>query len=543
MSGEPSTSTSSSRLISFFEHKKTRLAALMLSIVSLVLLSFGFGLLTRELTIEKQTVIVQSALSDSSTVEGTNKEPEPVEDASSVGNLDSLSVDLLAEIINILSSDFVDADFIDAELLRDAAIEGILASLNDPHTDYVTQDEVELGNLDLGFYEGIVATVGGNDAGVIQIGVPFRDSPAERAGIRAGDLIIEVDGVPTDGWSIAKAVSAIRGESGTEVVLTVVHTDGTDPRTEKIVVIRGGIQVPSVSRVPLYEVFRDSSGVNLVDRDQNIVSDIAYIHIQQFTPTTLNEIFEVLGDLEVQNGYVGLIVDVRLNPGGYVTSTLEVTDQFLDSGTILIERRKGQRDQIYSATQGGEYTGIPIVILQDNLSASGAEVFSSALVDNGRAIIIGERSYGKGTINQTRKLTACENPQGCGALYLSVGRWLRASSEEIEGVGVEPDIEVPLTLGIYEKYGDVQLLAAIDFLRGMPIVATPLGPTTIGSIVALNEADLVLTETQIFLVLNGKIIEIPFEIIDVESIVIDGNLVEIDGNYYESREGILVPIN
>ena len=120
---------------------------------------------------------------------------------------------------------------------------------------------------------------------------------------------------------------------------------------------------------------------------------------------------------------------------------------------------------------------------------------------------------------------------------------MRASSEEIEGVGVEPDIEVPLTLGIYEKYGDVQLLAAIDFLRGMPIVATPLGPTTIGSIVALNEADLVLTETQIFLVLNGKIIEIPFEIIDVESIVIDGNLVEIDGNYYESREGILVPIN
>ncbi len=543
MSGVPSTSMSNSRLLSFFEHKKTRLVAITLSIVSLVLLSFGFGLLTRELTIEKQNVIVQGDLRESITVEGVSKEPETVEDANSFENLDSLNVDLLAEIINILSSDFVDADFIDAELLRDAAIEGILAALNDPHTEYVTQDEVELGNLDIGFYEGIGATVGGNEGGVIQIGVPFRDSPAERAGVRAGDLIIEVDGASTEGWSVAKAVSAIRGESGTEVVLTVVHTDGTEPRTEKIIVVRGGIQVPSVSRVPLFEVFKGSSGVNLVDRDQNLVSDIAYIHIQQFTPTTLNEIFEVLGDLEAQKDYVGLIVDVRLNPGGYVTSTLEVTDQFLDSGTILIERRKGERDQIYSATQGGEYTGIPIVILQDSSSASGAEVFSSALVDNGRAIIIGERSYGKGTINQTRKLTACGNPQGCGALYLSVGRWLRASSEEIEGIGIQPDIEVPLTLGIYEKYGDVQLLAAIDFLRGMPIVETPLGPTTIGSIVALNEADLVITETQVFLVLNGKIIEVPFEIFDVTSIVIDGNLVEIDGNYYESREGILVPLN
>ena len=125
MSGEPGTSTSSSRLISFFEHKKTRLAALILSIVSFVLLSFGFGLLTRELTIEKQNVVVQSGLRESSTVEGKSKEPEPTEDASSVGNLDSLSVDLLAEIINILSSDFVDAEFIDAELLRDAAIEGL----------------------------------------------------------------------------------------------------------------------------------------------------------------------------------------------------------------------------------------------------------------------------------------------------------------------------------------------------------------------------------------------------------------------------------
>ena len=543
MSGVPSTSTSNSRLLSFFEHKKTRLVAITLSIVSLVLLSFGFGLLTRELTIEKQNVIVQGDLRESTTVEGVSKEPETVEDANSFENLDSLNVDLLAEIINILSSDFVDADFIDAELLRDAAIEGILAALNDPHTDYVTQDEVELGNLDIGFYEGIGATVGGNEGGVIQIGVPFRDSPAERAGVRAGDLIIEVDGASTEGWSVAKAVSAIRGESGTEVVLTVVHTDGTEPRTEKIIVVRGGIQVPSVSRVPLFEVFKGSSGVNLVDRDQNLVSDIAYIHIQQFTPTTLNEIFEVLGDLEAQKNYVGLIVDVRLNPGGYVTSTLEVTDQFLDSGTILIERRKGERDQIYSATQGGEYTGIPIVILQDSSSASGAEVFSSALVDNGRAIIIGERSYGKGTINQTRKLTACGNPQGCGALYLSVGRWLRASSEEIEGIGIQPDIEVPLTPGIYEKYGEVQLLAAIDFLRGMPIVETPLGPTTISSIVTLNETDLVLTETQVFLVLNGKIIEVPFEIFDVTSIVIDGNLVEIDGNYYESREGILVPLN
>ncbi|SVC87638.1 uncharacterized protein METZ01_LOCUS340492, partial [marine metagenome] len=128
MSGVPSTNTPSSRLTSFFEHKKTRFLALTLSIVSLVLLAFGFGLLTRELTIEKQNVIVQGDLRESTTVEGASKETEIVKDANSYGSLDSLSVDLLAEIINILSSDFVDADFINAELLRDAAIEGILSS-------------------------------------------------------------------------------------------------------------------------------------------------------------------------------------------------------------------------------------------------------------------------------------------------------------------------------------------------------------------------------------------------------------------------------
>ena len=511
-----------SSLIHLFVHRRTHTAALAIGVVALILISFGLGLITNERPIEKQDIELQSSANN---------------------NLNSLSADLLAEIINIISSDFVDSDFINEKLLRDAAIEGILAALNDRHTSYVTQEEVELGNLDIGFYEGIGATVEENKNGVIQIGIPFRDSPAEHAGIRPGDLIIRVDGVSTEDWSVAKAVSAIRGESGTEVILTIVHTDGTDPRKEEISVIRDGIQVPSVSQIPLYEIFKNNSGAKLVDREQRDVSDIAYIHIQQFTTTTLNEISAVLDNLELQEKYIGLIVDVRSNPGGYVTSTLEVTDQFLNEGTILIERRPGQSDQIYSAMPGGKYTDIAIVIVQDELSASGAEVFASALADNHRATIVGTRSYGKGTINQTRKLTACDNPDGCGALYLSVGKWLTASKNEIEGIGVFPDIEVPLTVGIYEEYGDVQLLAAIDFLRGIPIVEISSGVTKVGSIVALNEGDLVLTETQVFLVVDGQLIEIPFQIVDPTSIVIEDGLIEVDGKYYESSNGILAPLN
>ncbi len=529
-----------SNLIHLFAHRRTRTAALALGVVALTLFSFGLGLITNEQPIEKQDIEIQEE-SNSNSEFGKTKDVE--DQASTNDSLNSLNAELLAEIINIISSDFVDSAFIDEKLLRDAAIAGILAALNDPHTSYITQEEVELGNLDIGFYEGIGATVGGNESGVIQIGIPFRDSPAEHAGIRPGDLIIEVDGMPTEGWSVAKAVSAIRGASGTEVILTVVHTDGTDPRKEEISVTRGGIQVPSVSPVPLYEIFKNSSGAKLVDREHTDVNDIAYIHIQQFTATTLNEISALLDNLELQTEYIGLIVDIRSNPGGYVTSTLEVTDQFLNEGTILIERRAGQSDQIYSAMPGGKYTDIAIVIVQDGLSASGAEVFASALVDNHRATIVGTRSYGKGTINQTRKLTSCDNPEGCGALYLSVGRWLRASKDEIEGIGVFPDIEVPLTVGIYEEYGDVQLLAAIDFLRGIPIVEISSGVTKVGSIVALNEGDLVLTETQVFLVVNGQLIEIPFQIIDPTSIVIEGGLVEVDGKYYESSTGVLTPLN
>jgi carboxyl-terminal processing protease len=343
-----------------------------------------------------------------------------------------------------------------------SAIDGIIASLNDPHTDYLTPAEVASGALDLGStYEGIGASVS-DRTGQVTIVAPFRDSPAETAGIQAGDIILAVDGVSTEGWSDQQAVQVIRGPRGTPVTLTVLHSDGVQ---EEVTVTRGDIDIQSVFTEPLLEVIPGESDDRLVDREGNEVLDIFYVYISQFHDQTLDELQTALA--EVENGdYIGLIVDVRLNPGGLLSATVNVADEFLDSGTILIEVDREKRQRPYNATAGGVATTIPIVILQDGGSASGSEVLAAALRDNARATVVGTRSFGKGTVNQLQELDNCGDPDGCGALYISVGRWLTPLGDLIEGIGVPVDVEVEMTGDDYIDNGDIQVFRAIEILRG-----------------------------------------------------------------------------
>jgi carboxyl-terminal processing protease len=173
----------------------------------------------------------------------------------------------------------------------------------------------------------------------------------------------------------------------------------------------------------------------------------------------------VLAGLD-EGDYRGLIIDVRLNPGGLLSTTIEAADEFLNEGTILIEEDREKRQRPWTASEGGAATEIPIVILQDGSSASGAEVLAAAIRDNGRGTIVGTRSFGKGTVNQLRELENCGDPEGCGALYISVGRWLTPFGEQIEGLGVSPDVEVEMTGDDYIENGDIQLFRAIEILRG-----------------------------------------------------------------------------
>ena len=445
--------------------------AFVLLAVAGLLLMFGLGYGVSDLTSDDEPQIVapaggaaEPAAAETDT-SGDASAPEEAQERSEL----AVGVSILEEIFEILQEEFVDKEILDERSLRDAAIRGAIDSLNDPYTEYLSPGDLALGIGGIeSTYEGIGATVT-DRSGAIQIVSPFRGSPAEAAGIRPGDIILAVDGESTAGWTDQQAVQRIRGPRGTDVVLTVQHTDlatgGAEPEIEDITITRGQILIHSVFTEPRLEVIPGETGPNLADREGNLVSDILYVNISQFHTETPNELRSALAEAE-SGQYIGLILDVRSNPGGYLRQTVEVTDEFLNEGAILSEIDADGNMQTFGASEGGVATSIPIVVLQDSASASGAEVLAAALVDNGRAVIVGTRSFGKGTVNQLHPLNKCGAPEGCGALYVTIGRWLRPNGQVIEGLGIEPNYELELLGDDYIDFGDLQIFAAIDLLRG-----------------------------------------------------------------------------
>jgi carboxyl-terminal processing protease len=426
-----------------FGEQAARTGVLVFLLLAIVTLAFGLGWGVQELLDD-----------DPST--------STVQNSGDNGDEDPIGSSILNEIYSILSTQYVDRDEIDPNLLRDAAISGAITALNDRETQYIPAADLSAGALDLGStYQGIGATVS-DASGEVRIIAPFRDSPAEQAGIKAGDAILEVDGEPTDGWTQQLAVERIRGPKGTEVTLTVRHADGS---TEELTVVRGEIDIESVFTEPNLDPIPGESGPVLVDREGNPVTDLCYVNISQFHDRTVNELRDKAGNLE-SSGCQGLILDVRSNGGGLLSATVNVADEFMDEGVIIIEEDGEKERETTEARSGGILTEIPIVILQDAGSASGAEVLAAALRDNGRAQIVGTRSFGKGTVNQLIELKDCGDPNGCGALYVSIGRWFTPEGEPIEGLGLTPDLEVPMTADDYVAQGDIQLFAAIEMLRG-----------------------------------------------------------------------------
>lgn len=409
-----------------------------------LLLAFGLGFGVRELTQDDKTVVQQGGA--------------PTQASSGGAGADTVVID---EIIGILKSQYVDRKELNESQLNTAAIDGLIASLNDRETSYISPADLKGGALSLNAtYQGIGASVS-DRTGEVTIVAPFRDSPAEKAGIKAGDAILEVDGEPTDGWNDQLAVEKIRGPKGTEVTLKVRHLDGT---TETIKVTRGEIDIESVFNEPNLEIIPGESGKKIVDRTGAEVSDLCYVAISQFHEKTLGELRTKAKDYE-SKGCKGLILDLRGNPGGGLQATIDVAEEFLNSGTIITEQDGDGKKQSTSARNGGILTKLPIAVLQDQGSASGSEVLAAALRDNGRATIIGTRSFGKGTVNRLYELKSCGEPN-CGALYVAIGRWLTPKGELIEGIGIEPDIEVKMTSEEYVDQGDLQIFRAIEVLRG-----------------------------------------------------------------------------
>jgi carboxyl-terminal processing protease len=352
---------------------------------------------------------------------------------------------ILNEIQGIIQQDFVNPSAVTPDSLQLGAIDGMIQSLNDPHSVYIPPDVLKNGvDLITGSFEGIGANVN-QDATTHEIVIisPFRDSPAEKAGIQPGDVILAVDGESTEGWSVATAVQKIRGAAGTPVTLTVRHTDRSQ---EDITITRATVAIPTVFVGDVH----DSTGA--------IVPDLAYLQIQQFTDQTVNDVRNALNQIN-QEGKKGLILDLRGNPGGGLDATVSIADMFIDDGTILTQVDRDGNKTVYDAHSGGEGLNLKIAILVDKNSASGSEVLSGALHDHGRAELIGTQTFGKGSVNHLRQLS------NGGAIYISIARWLTPNGTLIEGVGLTPDIKMDQTDADQPGKEGPQLFTAIDLLH------------------------------------------------------------------------------
>lgn len=391
-------------------------------------------------------------------------------DTADVGGEQDFST--LNDMLEILEDRYVDPDLIDRQTLYESAINGLLEPFADTGTFYVDPQTVATGVGPSGTFEGIGATVAEQD-GEIVIVAPIEDTPAERAGIRAGDVILAVDGESTEGWSQEKAVLKIRGQSGTTVVLLIRHPEGDEQTYE---IEREEIKVKSVTTQPPGGVLEDASGAE--------ITDIGYIYLREFTEPSKDEIQAALREV-VESGKRGLILDLRNNPGGLLRTTVEIADEFLEGDLVILsERGRDGEEEVYRSEDGGIATDIPLVILMNQFSASGSEVLAAALSDNGRAQLVGDKSFGKGTVNVSNDLA------DGGQLYVSVAKWLTPDGVQIDGVGIRPDVEIQLSDEDIDLRRDVQLWKAIDVLRGtnftpertpVTATATPAGtPTTPG---------------------------------------------------------------
>lgn len=326
--------------------------------------------------------------------------------------------------------------------LLESALRGMLSDL-DPHSSYInTSQWKDFRKTIEGRFGGIGISVGMDpELNRLQVMTPMVGTPAYAAGVMAGDVILDIDGKTTEGLDPERAVEVLQGRPGTEVKLTVLHE--TNGKTETLTMNRAIIEIPSVlgdSRKP------DDTWDFMIDKENKI----GYIRIAQFVQNTTDEVKAALTDL-TGAGMKGLILDLRDDPGGMLSSAVEVSDLFLEEGQIVSTKGRSVPPRSYEAEKVGTFTGFPIVVLVNQNSASASEIVSAALQDQNRAVVVGQRSFGKGSVQNIIDLD-----DGNSVLKLTVATYLRPSGKNIHRFknakdgdewGVKPNdgLEVKLT--------------------------------------------------------------------------------------------------
>lgn len=347
-------------------------------------------------------------------------------------------VKLLEGAIDTYYFDYKDEPITD-EKLQKGVLDGMIAALNDPYSEYYDAEELKKMQADNeGVYYGIGAYISIDEIGYPEISGVMEDTPAERAGIHAGDLIYLVDDESTYGLTLQEVVKRVKGEEGTTVHLTIVR-EGEDDYLE-FDVVRGKV-------------------ANITVKHSMLEDNIGYILIQEFDTVTIDQFREAYQDILSQNAK-GLIIDLRGNGGGLLNSVLEITRQFLPEGLIVYtENKNGQRNEY--GCDGANKIEIPLVVLINQYSASASEILAGAVKDHEIGKLVGITSYGKGIVQDTHTLSDGS------AIKLTERAYYTPNGNYIQGKGIEPDVEIEFDAGKYYDEGiDVQLNKAIEVVKG-----------------------------------------------------------------------------
>ncbi len=381
-----------------------------------------------------------AAFSDKTTV----NEQENTEAASEV------NMDLFWSVWNELDENYVDIDKLDAQQEVYGAVAGMVESLGDPYSVFMTPEETEQFQSSLdGELQGIGAELTVEEGQLIIVS-PLKDSPAEEAGLLPGDYIYMVEDPEAEGgWAATsemtlwEAIMKIRGEPGTDVTLRILR-EGNDEPIE-FTITRQQIDVPSVELT-----FEEREGQKL-----------AHLSIYQFGDDTYAEFEEAVREVQLADTD-GMVLDLRMNGGGYLDVSIEILSEFLDEeATGVIVKRRNEEDQLVKTTGNGKLSELPLVVLIDEGSASASEILAGALQDYARATLMGEQSFGKGSVQELTDLSDGSS------LRLTIAKWYTPKDRSINDTGITPDVSVSMEANQIDTENDVQLDAALDYLLNL----------------------------------------------------------------------------
>lgn len=364
--------------------------------------------------------------------------------------INDVDFSLFWDVWDEVEKKFIDKNKIDPKKMLYGAIKGMVASLEDPYTFFLTPDENKKSKDDLGGkFEGIGAQLGLKNNRIIIV-APLKNSPAEKAGVKSGDYINKVDGKETKNWTLPEAVSKIRGPKGTKVTLTLER----DGKEFDVIITRAQIIVNSIELT--YETNKNC---------QKNCLKVAYLKINQFGDNTNDEWDKAVNEIKKywqKKEIKGLIIDLRDNPGGYLDSAVYIASEFLPIGKMVVKQEStASFDREYKVIRYPKLEDIPLVILINKGSASASEILAGALRDYKRATIVGEKSFGKGSVQE-----AIDLKEGAG-IHITIAKWVLPKGDWINSKGIKPDIEITNKLdeeNTLTRENDNQLEKAIEIL-------------------------------------------------------------------------------